>query len=203
MVGARSYDFMYRFWAPWDQVGVRDDLRSLLKTGRVTPASHPRSIDLGCGSGANVVYLAEEGFDSYGVDFSAVAIAKARERAAREGVDCTLVQGDLTAPLVVGAEGPFDILVDFGTLDDLRGDGRRRMASTIDRLSRPGSVFLEWCFYGPVGELPRFSFLGSSRIGAPSIEPGELEELFGERWEIELFVRHPEIRAACFLLTCR
>ena len=29
-----AYDLMYRVWAPWDSVGVRDDLRGLLESGQ-------------------------------------------------------------------------------------------------------------------------------------------------------------------------
>ena len=68
---AWAYDLLYRSWAPWDAVGVRGDLRALVESGRVTSQSHPRAVDLGCGTGANAVYLAERGFDSTGVDFSA------------------------------------------------------------------------------------------------------------------------------------
>ncbi len=67
---AWAYDLMYRSWAPWDAVGVRPDLRRLVDTGRVTSRSHPHAVDLGCGTGANVVYLAQQGFASTGVDFS-------------------------------------------------------------------------------------------------------------------------------------
>ena len=87
------YDWMYRVWAPWDAVGVRDDLRELLDSGRVTPHSHPRAVDLGCGTGANAVYLAEHGFEVVGVDFSPVALAKAEARAAEAGVECQLRAG--------------------------------------------------------------------------------------------------------------
>jgi hypothetical protein len=45
---------MYRSWAPWDRVGVRPQLRRLVEAGEVTPGTHPRAIDLGCGTGANV-----------------------------------------------------------------------------------------------------------------------------------------------------
>lgn len=198
MVGPAAYDWMYRVWAPWDKVGVRQDLRDLLARGDVHPESYPRSIDLGCGTGANVVYLAQEGFDSHGVDFSEVAIAKARRRAATAGVRASLVVGDLTAPSIPRIEGPFDFLVDFGTLDDLRGEKRRAMASTITRLSRPGSKFLEFCFYGVTEELPRFSFKGTSKLS--HIAPGELDELFPQ-WTVEPFSSNPEWRIACFLLT--
>ena len=202
MVGSRFYDLAYRWgWAPWDAVGVRDELRSLLATGEVTPATHPRALDLGCGTGANVVELATRGFETTGVDFSAVALHKAGERARAAGVGehCRFLEVDLTAaslPPAVGAG--YDLLLDFGTLDDLRPEGRTRMAAHVAQLARPGAIVLFWCFYGARQELPRISFHGPSRI-TPAIEPGEEEQLFGEDFEIEEFARtHPH--AACFLL---
>jgi SAM-dependent methyltransferase len=201
VVGRRVYDWLYRVWAPWDRIGVRQDLRAFLVQRSVTPATHPRAIDLGCGTGANVVHLAEEGFDAYGVDLSPVAIRKANERAANAGVDPTFVAGDLTADSIDGAEGPFDVLIDFGTLDDLRGEKREAMARTITRLSRPGSLFLEYCFFGPTDELPRFSFTGASRMS--HIAPDELEGLFGNDWSVEPFAEYPDWKIAVFVLTRR
>lgn len=199
MVSARVYDWMYRVWAPWDSVGVRKDLIDLLERGNVDPVHHPRSIDLGCGTGANVVHLAEAGFDAWGVDFSEIAIRKARARAAAAGLDARFVVGDLTSPSIPEIEGTFDLLIDFGTLDDLRGETRAAMAGTITRLSRPGSKFLEYCFYGQTEDLPLISFRGTSKLS--HIAPGEMEELFGEQWKIETFSRDDEWRVATFLLT--
>lgn len=205
MVGSRAYDWMYRFWAPWDSVGVRPELREFLADGAVTSASHPRAVDLGCGTGANVVHLAEEGFDAHGVDFSPVAIGQAEQRARAAGVaDRTaFVVGDLTAASIPGLTGPFDLLLDFGTLDDLKGDARQAMADTITRLTRPGSVVLLWCFYAARSELPIISFHGPSRL-APAIEPGEEQDLFGRDFAIR---DGPEARsgrrAACFVMTRR
>lgn len=208
----RIYDWMYKYWAPWDAVGVREDLKAVVSTGRIEPAAYPRSVDLGCGTGANVVYLAEQGFDSWGIDFSATALAKARERAGAAGVECHWVRGDLTADAIAGVVDPFDFLIDFGTLDDLRGANRRAMAATIDRLSHPGSVFLEWCFYGPTEDLPLISLNGPSRallpLGrarklAPTLVPGEVETLFGDKWTIEELSADPERFVASFVLTKR
>jgi SAM-dependent methyltransferase len=201
MVKARVYDWLYRVWAPWDKVGVRDDLRAFLDDRHVTPDRFPRAIDLGCGTGANVVHLAEHGFDAYGIDFSRVAIRKANERATRAGVTATFVEGDLTADRIRGIEGPFDLLIDFGTLDDLRGDDRVAMSETVTRLSRPGSLFLEYCFFGVTEELPRISFSGTSRLS--HIAPGELEELFGSDWDVEPYRDHPDWKIAVFVLTRR
>ncbi len=193
-----AYDLMYRSWAPWDAVGVREDLRNLLESGRVTPESHPRAVDLGCGTGANAVYLAERGFAVVGVDFSPVALAKARTRAERAGVDCRFVAGDLTADL---AElGTFDLVLDFGTLDDLDPAGRRAMADNIGRLTTSGSLVIFWCFYADPAALPRFSVTGPSRA-VPVIHPGEEQDLFGDAFAIEMLTR--DDRTACFLLTRR
>lgn len=201
MVKARAYDLMYRVWAPWDSLGVRQDLVNLLARPDVTPERYPRSIDLGCGTGANVVYLAEQGFDSWGVDFSKVAVRKACRRARNSRAAPTFVVGDLTAERIEGIDGRFDLLIDFSTLDDLRGEARRRMAGTITRLACPGALFLEYCFYGDRDDLPWFS-MGASKL-TPHIAPGELETLFGEAWSIEPFASYPKWGTEVFLLTRR
>ncbi|MDH4102104.1 MAG: class I SAM-dependent methyltransferase [Thermoleophilia bacterium] len=54
-----------------------------------------RAIDLACGEGQNACWLAERGWDVLGVDFSEIAIAKARERAAREQLTVEFVCADL------------------------------------------------------------------------------------------------------------
>lgn len=204
MVGSRVYDLMYRWWAPWDGVGVRDDLRWLLDSGRVDRSQASRAVDLGCGTGANVVHLAEQGLQATGVDFSAVALDKARQRAAAAGVSerCRFVQADLTDP-DTDLGGPYDLLVDFGALDDLRPAGRRAMAATVARLSRPGSLFLLWCFHARREELPVISFHGPSRM-APALEPGEETQLFGDLFDIEtVHAGRDGAPTACFLLTRR
>lgn len=198
MVRSWAYDLMYRTWAPWDAVGVREDLVALLGRGAIDPQRHPRSIDLGCGTGANVVYLAHQGFESWGIDFSEVAIQKAHRRAQGAGVETHLVVGDLTAMSIEGVDGSFDFLIDFGTLDDLTGHDRRRMADTVTRLSRPGSVFLEYCFFGERDKLPWMA-MGASKFS--HISPGELESLFGESWDIEPLSSYPQWRTETFLLT--
>ncbi len=204
MVSARVYDLMYRWWVPWDGVGVRDDLRWLLDSGRVDPARGLRAVDLGCGTGANVVHLAQQGFDATGVDFSGVALGKAHDRAAAAGVTdrCRFVRADLTDP-DVDLGGPYDLLVDFGALDDLRPAGRRAMAATITRLSRPDSLFLLWCFHARREDLPVISFHGPSRM-APALEPGEETQLFGAAFDIEtVHAGRDGAPVACFLLTRR
>jgi SAM-dependent methyltransferase len=54
-----------------------------------------RALDLACGEGQNAIWLAGVGWRVEGVDYSPVAIAKARARAARDGVDAIFAEADL------------------------------------------------------------------------------------------------------------
>jgi SAM-dependent methyltransferase len=54
-----------------------------------------RALDLACGEGQNAIWLATLGWRVTGVDYSEVAIAKARGRAERAGVDVEFVCADL------------------------------------------------------------------------------------------------------------
>ena len=196
MPGAWFYDLIYRFGAPWE-LGVRDELRKLVEDGRLVPEPGDTAIDLGCGTGANTVFLAEHGWTTTGVDFSPVATRKASERAARAGVDITLVNGDLSAESLPGAEGPFDFLLDYGTLDDLQEPHRTRMSQLVTRLAAPGARFLLYCFFGRTEDLPRPL---RGRLSA-SIEEGEMEQKFGADWDIEdLSDMLDEPKAALYLL---
>ena len=52
-------------------------------------------LEVGCGPGANIWYLAREGFEVYGIDGSLTAIAKAKDRVADEGFNAQLKVGDI------------------------------------------------------------------------------------------------------------
>jgi len=53
------------------------------------------ALDLACGAGRNAVWLASRGWTVTGVDFSAVALANARELAADRGVEVRWLHSDL------------------------------------------------------------------------------------------------------------
>jgi SAM-dependent methyltransferase len=203
--GRRAYDLAYRSWAPWDVVGVRPELQRMVLEGALTPTDHPNVIDLGCGSGANAVFLATHGFQVTAVDFSPVGLRKAERRALQVGVvgRCRFIEADLTAPdLWKAVGGPFDLLIDASTIDDLTGPGRVAAARNVARLARPGAVMLCWCHYATVGQLPLFSLTRPSRL-VPVIEPGEEQQLFGAAFDIEVVRPADAELEACLLLRRR
>lgn len=71
-----------------------------------------RSLDLGCGEGDDVLWLASRGWRAMGVDVSPTAVARLRARAAERGL--TQVEGGVvdlaTQPL---PRGPFDLVTSF------------------------------------------------------------------------------------------
>ena len=212
MPGRRTYDLLYRIgaarWARgWDK-GVGPELVGLVESGRLTPSTLPpgRAVDLGCGTGANSLFLAEHGFDAVGVDFSRVAVERAQRAAERLGLAdrARFVVGDVTAERIPGADGPFDLVVAYNTLQDLWGRARPAMAATVRRLSRLGTVVVLWCYYGTKRELPLVSFRGPSWVAPFVVIPGEEVALFGDDFDIErLDSPAPGTGTACFLLARR
>ena len=65
-------------------------------------------IDVACGEGRNAVWLAERGWTATGVDFSGVALGKARRLAAARGVDVEWIEADVRTLVPAGS---FDLVV--------------------------------------------------------------------------------------------
>ncbi len=75
----------------------------------VTGLSPGRALDLAAGEGRNAVWLAEQGWAATAVDYSEVAMEKARELAAGRGVTIDTAMADATEPLPGGPT--FDLVV--------------------------------------------------------------------------------------------
>jgi SAM-dependent methyltransferase len=123
---------------PWDTGVTPPELERFV-------ASHPpgRALDLGCGTGTNVVYLAQHGWDAVGVDFVGRAVAKARRRSRDAGVACTFLVGDATRLAVAGL---FDLALDMGCLHSIPAGGRAGYAAGLARVVRSGGTYLLYAF---------------------------------------------------------
>ena len=137
----RFYEITYRYFrAPWD-TGAREELVSLVESGRIKPG---RAIDLGCGTGANALYLAQNGFEVTGVDYAEAAIEKAQARAKEAGAQVNFLVDDLTN--LCHVSGTFDFLLDYGVLDDLRPRQRESYLRNMLSLTHSCSRYLLWGF---------------------------------------------------------
>jgi cyclopropane fatty-acyl-phospholipid synthase-like methyltransferase len=170
------YELLYgRFRAPWD-VGPRKELVELVESGRFKPC---KAIDLGSGTASNCIFLAQHGFDVTGVDFAQAAIDLGNQRAAEAQVKVNFIRDELTH--LQNVRGPFDLLVDYGTLDDLKPAQRERYLQNVVPLTHPGSQFLLFAFeWAPRWyERPYFSSM--------ALEPGEAERRFRPWFHIERY----------------
>ena len=87
------------------------------------------------------------GFEVTGVEFARAAIDKARAKAGAAGVHVDFIVDQLTDLRQVS--GTFDLLVDYGVLDDLRDRDRDLYVRNVLPLAHPKSRFLLWCFEWP------------------------------------------------------
>lgn len=97
-----------------------------------------RALDLACGEGRNAVWLATQGWEATGVDFSATGVAKGEQLAAERGASVTWVVADATtwdAPA-----GAFDLVIVFYL--QLPADERAAAVATAVRALAPDGTFL-------------------------------------------------------------
>lgn len=103
-----------------------------------------RILEIGCGTGAQIWYLAREGFDVYGVDGSTTAIEGARSRLDEEGLEASLEVGD-----VIKLDYPdnyFDGAVDIECLMGNDWEASQRIITEIQRVLKPGGRFFSQTF---------------------------------------------------------
>jgi SAM-dependent methyltransferase len=123
---------------PWDSGEADRNLVEFVGRGGVAAG---RALDVGCGTGTNAVWLAEQGFSVVGVDVASGAVARASARIADRELDCRFEAGDFLIDPI--AAGPFDFVFDrgcFHVFDDAAT--RACFAERVAARLAPGGVWL-------------------------------------------------------------
>jgi cyclopropane fatty-acyl-phospholipid synthase-like methyltransferase len=123
--------------APWDTGQPSSELRRILQQHEIPRG---RVLELGCGTGTNAVFLAQQGFEVTAVDISALAIERARVKAAEAGVNVTLATADLIELPDLGPAFPF--VFDRGVYHTVRREALDGFLETLARVSAPGGMYL-------------------------------------------------------------
>ena len=119
---------------PWDSGTPDEHLVDTVRVGLVKPG---RALEVGCGTGTNSLWLAQQGFDVIGVDLARLAVEQARAKAPM----CRFEVLDFLAADPPG--GPFDFVFDRGCwhVFDEAADRERFAARVAERLA-PGGKWL-------------------------------------------------------------
>jgi len=131
-----QFDRHYRdgsYQTRWHKFAPTHELVTLIATGIVPQGP---SLDLGCGGGTEVAYLASQGFAACGVDFSPAALRVARAYAAEQGVQAAFCGG--SAVQLPFADASFSLVTDRGCLHHVRDKHRHKYAREVARITRPG-----------------------------------------------------------------
>ena len=112
-------------------------ITELFKTHNVT-----KILDLGCGAGRHTIYLAEHGFDVYGIDISPEGIKKAAQQLHDLHLRATLTTGSIYRTLPYDSNF-FDSVISIRVLHHGRIEAIRKAIKEIERVVNPnGFIFV-------------------------------------------------------------
>jgi SAM-dependent methyltransferase len=106
-----------------------------------------RAIDIGCGTGTNVITLARAGWLVTGVDFAPRAIQLAKQKVKATGVRAELSIRDVTK--MRGITGPYDLALDIGCFHGIPKDAQPNYLKQLNRILAPNGFWLLYGFFKP------------------------------------------------------
>ena len=121
-------------WTDTENEGSGSDAILAEQIEHLTPG---RALEIGCGTGANAVWLAEQGWQVTAVDYSEVAIEKGKQLAALKEVtvDFVLASADTYQP-----QGQYDLIMSFYI--QLFPQQRAGMLAMMSQALAPGGTLL-------------------------------------------------------------
>lgn len=98
-----------------------------------------RVLDLGCGSGRHTVYLAQKGFDVYGIDISTEGIKIAEQKLRDLNLCASLTTGSVYCTLPYESDF-FDSIISIRVLHHQRIENIRKAIKEMERVVTPGGL---------------------------------------------------------------
>lgn len=177
--------FRERAWGRWPAEEV---VRAVARTGR----TNLRVLEVGCGAGAQLWYLAHESHRAVGLDFAPAALDQATRRLADEGLRVPLLRGDARA--LPFADAAFDLVLDVEAWSCLPEAAAAASWHEAGRVLAPGGTLVSLGFTlrtagtdtgtrrgphtvhdmtrGPLADLGTISFVDRDRVEALAAATG-------------------------------
>jgi SAM-dependent methyltransferase len=153
----------------------------------VTGLAPGRALDVGCGEGADAIWLARRGWTVTAIDVSDVAVGRAREAAQRAGAAIEWVCGDALQASFPARS--FDLLsMQYPALPRSAGDvAMRTLLDTV----RPGGLLV--AVYHDLDDAHREHMKSRGVDPADYVGADELDGLLGDDFTVELHAVEPRI----------
>ena len=133
---------LFQYWyfgqPRWDTGISPPELFDFIETHK--PA---RAIDIGCGTGTNLITLAKAGWQVTGVDFAPRAIRLAKQKIKSSSTKADLHVRDATD--LRGINGPFEFALDIGCFHSIHKAGKAKYLRELHRILAPNGL---WLMYG-------------------------------------------------------
>ena len=130
-------------------------------------------LDPGCGTGEHTLLLAEHGLDVLGVDFSPIAIDRARKKAERRGVSAEFVVGDVLRLQDLGRR--FATVIDSAVFHVFDDRDRARYVASLASVVESGGIV----------HLLAFSDRVPGDAGPRRVSQAEIRAAFADGWAVE------------------
>lgn len=137
---------LFHYWyfgqPPWDTGISPPELLEFIQTH-----NPGRAIDIGCGTGTNVITLSRAGWRVTGIDFAPRAISLAERKLNAANVRAELKASDATK--LDGIAGPFDLAFDLGCFHSISSNLQAKYLDQLERILAPNGFFLMYGFLKP------------------------------------------------------
>jgi SAM-dependent methyltransferase len=146
-----------------------------------------RALDVGCGEGADAIWLARSGWTVIAIDISDVALIRAQQAAELAGAAVDWIRGDvLQTPLPAGS---FDLVsMQYPALP--KAGGKAAVRALLDTV-RPGGLLL--AVYHDLDDEHREHMKSQGFDPADYVDPDYLSRLLADDFTIELHAAEPRI----------
>jgi SAM-dependent methyltransferase len=146
-----------------------------------------RALDVGCGEGADAIWLARNGWTVTAIDISDIAVGRARAAAELAGTAVEWICGDVLRTVFPG--GSFDLVsMQYPALPKAAGEvAVRRLLDTV----RGGGLLL--AVYHDLDDEHREHMKSRGVDPADYVDAADLRQLLGDGFTVELDVVEPRI----------
>lgn len=162
--------------APWDISRPQKEFVQLEKAGEIVGSV----LDVGCGTGENALFLAAQGHEVWGVDFTSIAIKKARDKAIERNLNVTFLTRNALDLHTLGRV--FDTIIDSGLFHVFSDEERPLFVTNLASVLRRHGTYFMLCF----------SELVPGSYGPRRVTQAEIRNAFNSSWHIN-YIRQARI----------